>query len=261
MSQDEKTPGQGMHDQPSEQGQKERHRGQRPEYQSSGTPETGEKPESSAETTHDRAGEAAEQARTAAMDSLNAFKGMMLNPVAGLGATHDSLDDKRVLGVGVVFGLVAAFGMALAGAILVTGLAQMMMGMGIRTGFQFGTFFRGLIANLVGITACAGSIYMLAPVFGGRAKLGSSAFIAGATFLPWGLALFLGAIIGAILSNRLGMILVSLLVIFGLCYLIQILNAGFRQIAGLDEHRAAMATPSTLAVTAIIIMLIGWLLR
>lgn len=258
MSQDEKTPGQGPQDQPSGQGEQEPRPGQGPDEQPSGT---GEKQESTTEAASQRASEAAEQAKTAATDSLNAFKSMMLNPVAGLGATHNSLDEKRVLGVGVVFGVIAAVGMALAGAILLAGLGQMMMGMGMRTGFQFGTFFRALISNLVGIAACAGSIYMLAPVFGGRAKPGSSAFIAGATFLPWGIALFLGAIIGAILSNRLGMILVSLLAIFGLCYLIQILNAGFRQIAGLDERRAAMATPSTLAVTAIIIMLIGWLLR
>lgn len=241
MSQDEKTPEQPPQDQATEP---------------AGAPEEHETASEAAQ----RAAEAAEQAKTALQDALATFKGMMLNPVAGLGAAHAGLEEKRVLGVGVVFAVLAALGIALAGGLLVTGMMQMMMGMGMRTGFQFGAFVRSFISTLGGIAACGAVIYALAPMFGGRAKLGPSAFIAGATFLPWGIAMLLGSFIGAIFSNRLGMILVSLLVVFGLCFLILILNAGFRQIAGLDERRAALATPTTLAATSIVVMLIGWLL-
>jgi hypothetical protein len=242
MSQDEKTP-----EQP-------------PQGQTTEPAEAREKHETTTDAAAQRAAEAAEHAKTALQDALATFKGMMLNPVAGLGAAHAGIEEKRVLGVGVVFAVLAALGIALAGGLLVTGMMQMMMGMGMRTGFQFGAFVRSFISTLGGIAACGAVIYALAPVFGGRAKLGPSAFIAGATFLPWGIAMLLGSFIGAILSNRLGMILISVLVVFGLCFLILILNAGFRQIAGLDERRAALATPTTLAATSIVIMLIGWLL-
>lgn len=260
MSQDEKTPDTGPQDQATEPAEAPEDQETTTDAATQSAAEGPEDQESASDAAAQRAAEAAEQARTALQDALATFKGMMLNPVAGLGAAHAGLEEKRVLGVGVVFAVLAALGIALAGGLLVTGLMQMMMGMGMRTGFQFGAFVRSFISTLGGIAACAAVIYTVAPMFGGRAKLGPSAFIAGATFLPWGIAVLLGSFIGAILSNRLGMILVSLLAVFGLCFLILILNAGFRQIAGLDERRAALATPTTLAATSIVILLIGWLL-
>lgn len=210
----------------------------------------------SSETTR-RDNDAAERAKSAARDAMGVFKTTMVNPVAGIGAAHSGLGEPRALGVGVVFALAAALGMALAGSVLTL---RLLAGYPGGVNFEFADFFRSLISSLIGIAACAAAVYVLAPMFGGKTRPGSSVFIAGSAFLPWGLALFAASIIGAILSNRLGMILIGLLLIFAACYLILILNAGYRQIAGLDERRAAIATPSTLAATAAIVGLIGWLL-
>ncbi len=207
-----------------------------------------------------RAQKAAEQAKAAAADAFAAFKSLLTDPVGQLGPAHDSLGDNRALGVGVVFGVVAAFGAALAASVMLGSLISMMMGAGLSTGLHFGMLLRSLISGLFAVAAAAGAIYLLSPLFGGKTRLGSSVYIAGTSFLPMGLAMLLAAIISAILTNRLGMILVSLLVIFGLCLTVLVLNAGLRHISGLNEQRASLATPAVLALAGIVNLLIAYLL-
>lgn len=207
-----------------------------------------------------RAQRAAEQARAAANDAFDAFKSLLTDPVGQLSTAHDSLGDNRAMGVGAVFGVAAAFGMALAASVMVGAFVHMMMGASGAGGLHFGVLLRSFVAYLFGIAAGAGAIYLLSPLFGGKAKLGSSVYIGGTTFLPMGLAMFLAAIIALALTNRLGMILVSLLTIAGLSFTILILNAGLRHIAGLNEQRASLATPAVLAVAGAAIFLINWLL-
>lgn len=221
------------------------------------TPEKPQEPSASAK----RAQKAAEQAKAATTDALQAFKRLFTDPVGQLSLTHDSLGGQRALGVGAVFGVAAAFGMALAASVVIGTVMHMMMGATGTTGIHFGVLVRAFIAYVFGIAAGAGAIYALAPVFKGRTSVSSSVYISGSTFLPLGVALFLAAIIAAILNNRLGVILVGLLTIVGLCFTVMVLNAGLRHIIGLTERRASLATPAVLAITGAVIIAINWLLR
>src|SRR5690606_15974348 len=126
-------------------------------------------------------------------------------------------------------------------------------------GFQFGEFLKSALMHLVMIIAAGGGVLVLARPFGGSATAPSALFIAATAFLPLGIAALLAAIVGGLLANRLGMIIATLLLLYGICYLVLVLNAGLRRIAGVDERRAALATPSVLAIAAFVSALVGWL--
>ena len=203
---------------------------------------------------------AADRAKAAAQDALGVLRRLLGNPVAGIGEAHTSLSTDRVLGVSVVFALIAAIGLALAGGLLVRAVLGGMMGSyGAGFGFQFGAFLKSTLMYLVTIIAAGGGVLLLARPCGGTASAPSSLFVAATAFLPLGMASLLAAIIAGILSNRLGMIIASLLMIYGACYLVLVLNAGLRQVANVDERRAALATPSVLGFAAIVSAVIGWL--
>jgi hypothetical protein len=203
---------------------------------------------------------AADRARSAAQDALGVSRRLLGNPVAGIGEAHSGLGADRVLGVSIVFALIAAVGLALAGGLLMRAVLGGMMGSyGAGFGFNFGTFLKSTLIYLVTIIAAGGGILMLARPFGGSIATPSALFVAATAFLPLGLASLLAAIIAGLLSNRLGMIIASLLMLYGACYLVLILNAGLRRVAGVDERRAALATPSVLAIATFVSSLVSWL--
>lgn len=203
---------------------------------------------------------AADRARSAAHDALGVSRRLLGNPVAGIGEAHAGLGADKVLGVSVVFALIGAIGLALAGGLLIRAVVGGMMGTyGAGFGFHLGTFLKSTLIYLITIIAAGGGILVLARPFGGSIAAPSALFVAATAFLPLGIASLLAAIIAGLLSNRLGMILASLLLLYGVCYLILILNAGLRRVAGIDERRAAIATPTALAIATFVSSLVGWL--
>jgi hypothetical protein len=53
------------------------------------------------------------------------------------------------------------------------------------------------------------------------------------------------------------MIVIMLLMLYGMCYLVLVLNAGLRYVHEVAERRAAYGTPSVLAFAAFVIWLIS----
>ena len=216
----------------------------------------GERPSSGQDNPYARhAQAAADKAKAAAQDALAAARRLFVNPVGGIGVAHGSLGEQRALGVAVVFALVAAIGLAVSGGILLRGLTGFGGGFAIGGGFHFGVFLKALLIHLITIAGAGIGAWLLAPVFGGRASLPSGLFVAATAWLPFGLAALLASIVGSVFSNRFGATVIGLLMLFGVCYLIQVLNAGLRHVADVDERRAALATPTVLAVA----MLVYWL--
>lgn len=205
---------------------------------------------------------AADKAKAAAHDALTVARRLFTNPVAGLGSAHAGLTQDRVLGVAIVFAVLAAIGLALAGGLLARAVIATLMGMpgGMPGfGFRFGAFFQSLIQWLVMILAAGGGVVLFAPMLGGRSSLPSALLVSATAFLPLGVAALLAAILGSVFSNRFGMILVMLLMVYGLCYLVMVLNAGLRQVAGVEERKAAFGTPTVLAFAALVAGVIAWL--
>jgi hypothetical protein len=204
---------------------------------------------------------AADRARAAAQDAMGAARRLITNPAGTIGDAHASLGGDRLLGVAIVFALVAALCLALAGGSLSRAIMGAMLGgYGGGFSFQFGAFLKATLMNLIGIAAVGGAILIVAPLLGGRANPASSLFTAATAVLPLALAALLAAIVGSILKNQLGGLLVMLLMLYGVCYLIMVLNAGLRQVAGINESRAALGTPTVLAIAMLVMWLIGKLL-
>ncbi len=231
--------------------QNENHQSQVPPPGPSGDPE---RPSGQDNAYAKHAQAAADKAKVAAQDALAAARRLFVNPVGGIGTAHGTLGDQRVLGVAIVFALVAAIALALSGGVAAGGLAGLG---GIRSGggFHFGVFFRSLLIHLITIGGAGVGVWLLAPVFGGRTSLQSGLFIAATAALPYGLAALLASLIGRIFSFDFRVTVIALVMLFGVCYLIQVLNAGLRHVADVDEKRAALATPTVLAVA----LLTAWL--
>lgn len=210
-----------------------------------------------------RAKAAAAKAGLAAKDALAAARRLVTDPVNAIGTANAGLGQERVLGVAVIFALVAAIGLALAGGLIARAAVGAIMGApGAIYGFSFGfgAFLKSVLIWLVTIIAAGGGVLLFAPLLGGRSSPASALLVAATAYLPLGIAALLSAIVGAIFTNRLGMILVMLLLLYGVCYLIIVLNAGLRRAAGVDERKAVFGTPTVLAFAILVSGLVSWLL-
>lgn len=204
---------------------------------------------------------AAERAKAAAQDALGAARRLITNPAGSIGDAHAGLGGDRILGVAIVFAVVAALCLAFASGSLSRALMGAMMGgYGGGISFHFGAFLKASLMNLIGIAAVGGGILIMAPLLGGRSNPASALFTAATAILPLALASLLATLIGSILKNQLGGLIVMLLMLYGLCYLIMVLNAGLRQVAGINESRAALGTPTVLAIAMLVMWLVGKLL-
>lgn len=203
---------------------------------------------------------AADRARVAAQDALGVARRLLGNPVGGIGPAHAGLSQDRALGVAVVFALVAAIGLALAGGMLMRSLVGAAMGAyGAMPGFgfNFGQFLKAVLVNLITIAAAGGGVLLFAPLLGGRTNPVSALLVSATAYLPLGIAALLAAILGWLFKSQFGAILVGLLMLYGLCYLVLTLNAGLRHVAGVDERRAALGTPTVLAFAMLVMWLVG----
>lgn len=206
---------------------------------------------------------AADRAKVAAQDALGVARRLLANPVGGIGPAHAGLTQDRALGVALVFALVAAIGLALAGGSLVRSMMGAAMGAyGAMPGFgfNFGQFLKAVLGNLIMIVAAGGGVLLFAPLLGGRTNPVSALLVSATAFLPLGIAALLAAIVGWLFKSQFGAILVGLLMLYGLCYLVLTLNAGLRNVAAVDEGRAALGTPTVLAFAMLVMWLVGKLL-
>jgi hypothetical protein len=99
---------------------------------------------------------AAERAKAAAQDALGVARRLATNPVAGIGEANAGLTQDRMLGVAIVFAVVAAIGLAFAAGPLGSAvLGAMMGGYGGMPGmgFEFGAFVKSTLGNLLMIIA------------------------------------------------------------------------------------------------------------
>ncbi len=200
---------------------------------------------------------AAGRAKAAAQDALGAARRLITNPAGSIGDAHASLGGERLLGVAIVFAVVAALCIALASTRSL-GMFMYALGMG---GSGVGAFFKAALNSLIGIVAIGGGILIMAPLLGGRSNPASALFIAATAVLPLALASVLAWLVGMVLQNQLGAILAMLLMLYGFCYLIMVLNAGLRQVCGINESRAALGTPTVLAIAMLVMWLWGQLMR
>jgi hypothetical protein len=109
------------------------------------------------------------------------------------------------------------------------------------------SFFRVLIGAAVPFVGLTGAAFGLRTIARGQGSLGEDAFLAGASLLPFGVAVFLAGVLG--LGN---LEMIVLLLVFTLCFTVMMLFAGLTRIYRLSERLASIGVPVMFLVT-------GWL--
>jgi hypothetical protein len=175
---------------------------------------------------------AAEVAKAASKDSILAFKLFASNPVPGLPAAFASLGGARALHVGITFGVVSSL-------CVLVGAYRLLSNWGAPHGV--GGFLKALICALVPFVSLAAAGALVRAVAHGKGGLAADAFIAGASLLPFGIAVLAGSLLG--LGN---LEFIGVLFLFAICLAILMLFAGYTQIAGLSERAATACLPLAL---------------
>jgi hypothetical protein len=180
-----------------------------------------------------------------AKDALNSFVNLIVNPVGGLAPAFTGLGPDRALGAGLVFSvlfaLISALGLTLGDGAAVVSFLFLAAGFGVES--EFGLFIRAFVALLMIPAAMIGVAYGLRKVLSGSGPLAADAFTVGAALTPFGIAFFLANILSG--SPELA----SLLMLFGMTYVVLILYAGLTRLGGLTEKTAAPAVPVIFVVS------------
>lgn len=176
-------------------------------------------------------------------DALRSFTALAVNPVGGLAGTFESLDRKRALVVGLVFGAVAALCIA-TGLFMAVKPYPWIMPAG-------GRFFKLLLLGLALFASFAASGALARKVFRGTGEIEGDVFTAGASLLPFGLAVLVGSVLGV--ANIEVIIVIAVL---GLCYCVLMLHSGCVTISKTPESGAALSVPLVLLFSAWLVKVI-----
>jgi hypothetical protein len=186
-----------------------------------------------------------DQIGSSAKDAFGAFTSIITNPVGGLAPAYTSLGPTRALGAGIALSVFFALIVSLG---IVLGEASFLAAILFFPGSEgFGLFIRSFVALLFLPAAMIATSFGIRKLMSGDAPIGADAYTVGAALTPFGIAAFLGMIIG---SNSAE--LAFMLIQFGMMYLILIMYAGFTRLGGVTEKAAAPAVPLTFIVSVFI---------
>ncbi len=179
--------------------------------------------------------------------SLDAWRGVKLfakSPVGGLPESYALFDERRAIGVGIVFAIVYEIAVFLGALVFKFRVAGLFGGFAPIGGLTVGQLFKVLFVSLVPFASLVGACAGARAVFRGTGRFAGDVYTAGAVLLPFGLFVFAASILGA--ANSEAILILSL---FALTYSILILYAGCSRIAGISETAAAPAVPVILLLS------------
>ncbi|MBY0497072.1 MAG: zinc ribbon domain-containing protein [Cyanobacteria bacterium] len=193
--------------------------------------------------------------KVSSRDALTALKQLALNPVGGLPIAYGNLGDQRALSAGlamcVAFALASSAGMTL-GANQIQSLAFNWFGpvTGLiedRSGFS--AFLSTALQFLVLPASIAAASLALRKMAGAKPPIAADVFTAGAALAPFGLAMFIGGLIG--IGNAE---ITLLLFFFAITFLILMLYSGFTSVGQMTDRAGAPAVPAAILIS-------GWLCK
>lgn len=220
------------------------------------------------------------QFKAGSQDAVQAFMILLKDPVGGIAKSYALFDQGRALIVGgifaVVFALAAMLSVLNAGGMMVIGVfgggggvaagaaamaAEAMskareMGVDLSqfpgAPSQFSIMMKAFVAALVFAAALIGACALARIVFKGTSQIAGEIYTAGASLLPMAVATLLG-----MLFFSLGLYgVIPLVGIFGLAWMILMLNSGCLKIMGISDSKASLAVPLILVVGALAMSLI-----
>lgn len=217
------------------------------------------------------------QLKSGSQDAVQAFMILLKDPVGGIAKSYALFDQGRALIVGgifaVVFALAAMLSVLNAGGMMVIGVfggggggaaaiaAEAMskareMGVDLSqfpgAPSQFSIMMKAFVAALVFAAALIGACALARIIFKGTSQIAGEVYTAGASLLPMAVATLLG-----MLFFSLGLYgIIPLVGIFGLAWMVLMLNSGCLKIMGISDSKASLAVPVILVIGALAMSLI-----
>jgi hypothetical protein len=147
--------------------------------------------------------------------------------------------------VGIAFAVLYEITFLL-GMYMMASRAVGLFGIGIRVGnASIGTIFKLIVVGLVPFGSLVGAAALARAMFHGTGILAGDVFTAGASLLPFGVAVLVAALVGVANFE-----VIVVLFAFALSYNILMLYSGCSRIAGIPEAGAAPAVPVMLLISA-----------
>jgi hypothetical protein len=185
------------------------------------------------------------EVRARSRDAWEGIKLFARSPIGGLPQSYAMFDPPRAMRVGLAFAAIyeAAFLLSL----YITGSSV--------AGFfsipiqlsdaSVSGLLKVILIGLVPFASLVGAAAIARTVFGGTGEFAGDIYTAGASLLPFGLAVLISALMG-----NANFEIVTGLFVFAMSYNVLMLYAGCSRIAGVPEASAAPAVPVMLIVSA-----------
>lgn len=184
-----------------------------------------------------------DEVKARSRDAWGGIRIFAKSPVAGLPQSYAMFEPDRAMQVGLAFALIYELAVVLGMYKLASGAAGL---------FGFGIPLPGtsnllkiFLAGLIPFASLTGAGVLTRKIFRGTGVLAGDVYTAGASLLPFGVAMLAAAILGAANFE-----IIVVLLVFALSYTILMLYAGCSRIAGIPEAGAAPAVPILLIVSA-----------
>jgi hypothetical protein len=197
-----------------------------------------------ANAAEDLAKQAKDVALAAGTDAMKAFKAMAANPVGGMKTAFESLGAQRAMIVGLVFGGAFDLFVFLGGRMIFLD-ALSYMSWGRLSGadipaprMSIGDLFKLLILGLVPIASATAGCAVARKLFHGKGSIQSDIFIAGASLLPFAIA-----ILGTGFLGPANLEISAILWVFALTTTVLMLYSGCTTVLCIPEAAATLAVP------------------
>jgi hypothetical protein len=186
-----------------------------------------------------RAKEIGKQAKDAAvsvsLDAWKAFKSMAVNPVGGLRVAFDNLGANRAMTVGIVFGIL--FDLCIVGGIYIF-VRSDVSPIGRMSDIPSGMIIKMVLLGLVPLLSATAGFSIARKLLKCQGSIHSDIFVAGASLLPFGIAVLAAGFIG------IGNIeVIAVLAVFALTTTILMMYSGCTTIQCIPDAAATFCVP------------------
>jgi hypothetical protein len=186
-----------------------------------------------------------DEVKARSRDAWSGIKLFAKSPVGGLPQSYAMFEPERAMQVGIAFAVIYEITFFI-GMYMMASRAAGIFGIGVRVSdASIGLLFKVILVGLVPFASLVGASVLARKMFRGSGILAGDFFTAGASLLPFGIAVLITAILGAANFE-----VIVVLFVFALSYNILMLYSGCSHIAGIPESGAAPAVPVMLLVSA-----------
>jgi hypothetical protein len=190
------------------------------------------------------------QFKAGSQDAVAAVKVLLSDPVGGLAKSFGMFDAARAQMVGGIFGVVYALAATIAMSIMGAAIMGLMMGNPLAAAGGFGGFsipfsfyvkiFVAFVGQFAGLVV---GCLLVRTIFKGAGNLASDIYTSGTAYLPVGIGLLAGSLLGQVHFS-----LAMICLVFGSSYAVLMFYCGCSKINKLSDGMSALSVPIIISV-------------